>query len=541
MEQENITAWFSYSGAQHELVCQICEQLKPANADVIVKDLGSALKPGEQALKHIRLVPKRYRLDSEAGSGQAPVYRLAPGCSIYELIFDIANNPLRILVLSESYFKSQHCLNEFCLSLCASYYNNTRRPLLILSGFADNSRVLTDGTFEFADPDNPGQSKTQTLLQALQQTLTSLRQSQVANWRGFSLTDDFSEQLPSLLEDYANQLNMPASHSITADDAANLAAAIYRYALSCLSGIDTQKHNKLVNELYDNWAEDEFCRRLKEKIIHNGDSDPFLQITNIRHAQSYLSQIHKTLKANRSLLKEEDSQPRVYHLYGLVMLKLLRPVGASLLSALGNTSTLIDVTVEDDSQANLQNSIHASLSFCTASGLPPRMNHDMQARTINDDKMYGVYFPKKLSISGTCDTEAYNALKALGKYLAPYDNPPPDDQLRDSNHAEHKLYVGYIRTGLELIEYGEYGLLALSESQHRGENGYFPLLEQLESIINKDYPQEKLNIPCVVLRSERSAEGEFKTHILFPKQTFQSFRRQLQDISALYAPNTKTS
>jgi hypothetical protein len=106
----------------------------------------------------VRLTAKLYRLDEDGKGitkGQTnPIYRLAPGCAINELVADIANNPLRIMVISENYFKSQVCLNELCLSLCVrrranQHIENNRLPLLLLSGFADDTKVLKDGEFTF--------------------------------------------------------------------------------------------------------------------------------------------------------------------------------------------------------------------------------------------------------------------------------------------------------------------------------------------------------------------------------------------------------
>jgi hypothetical protein len=218
----------------------------------------------------------------------------------------------------------------------------------------------------------------------------------------------------------------------------------------------------------------------------------------------------------RFCLGLKNRKQTVYQLYGLVMLKCLNPIAANLLTELTYVDTLIDVSVADDVAANLQNSIHATLSFCTTMGFAPQINANSSADNIDKQQMRGVVFPRQLTISGKEQSELYIALKQLGSYLAPYDPPPSDTLLLDPESQEHADYIENIRDGLQNMETGEYGLLALSVSLHRGEQGGFPLLEELENLINKDYLNDKLTLPCVILRAESTVANGEKADLLFP-------------------------
>ena len=528
MDSENITAWFSYAKEQHPLVSNVCKFLQaPAVEGVVKSAIEEITKSSEHDVSHVRLVPYCYRLDNDETG--MPIYRLAPGDSIDELTFDIANNPLRIIVLSDSYFKSPHCLEELCLSLCFQHALSDKLPLLILHGFKDNTKVLLGDEFDFSDLTTPGKTKKQTLLQALESTHKSLR-SKIVNRRGFDLSTDFCNDLPKILDTYATQLHVSAAPS----DAETVAVAIYRYSFSYLSNSDLKCHNSVVERLYREWSEKEFSITLLTKL-NEPHEDSFIKIKNSEQAHKYFIRVYKLLRDNPSFLKIKESEQIVYQLYGLVILKTINPIGASLLSAIGRSGSLINVHVTKDQEVDFQNSIHATLSFCSSIGLAPRINGSGQGIKVDKHKMTGVIFPRQQTIIGESDNELLNSFKEVGLHFAPFEDPPPDDKLLDKNDAEQQNYIECIRDGIDNIESGRYGLIALSFSLHRGKDGYFPLIEKLERLINNNYPHAPLNIPCVILRADSSSLDGNKTDMLFSHAAFRQFRRQFQEVSSLYS------
>jgi hypothetical protein len=550
MDMESITAWFSYAQEQHPLVSNVCKQLQaPAVESVVKSAIEEITKSSESEVSHVRLVPYCYRLDSDETG--MPIYRLAPGDSIDELTFDIANNPLRIIVLSDSYFKSQHCLEELCLSLCFKHALSEKLPLLILHGFKDNTKVLLRGEFDFSDLSPSGKTKKQTLLQALESTHKSLR-AKIVNRRGFDLSTDFCNHLPKILDTYATQLHISAGQnnieengnvnqiyaSAAHPDPEYIAIAIYRYSFSYLSNCDLKCHNSMVEQLYRDWCEKEFSIQLLEKLneSHKGNlEDRFIAIRTIDDANDYFFRVFTLLSNTPSLLKIEKSEQIVYQLYGLVILKTINPIGASLLSAIGYSGSLINVNVEKDQDVDFQNSIHATLSFCSSTGLVPKIDSFDQGVDVDDHKMTGVIFPRKQTISGVSNNELLNCLKEVGSHFALYDSPPSGDRLLNKDDEGQKKYIECIRDGIKDIRSVGYALIALSFSLHRGNNGYFPLIEQVEELINYNYPNEKLSIPCVILRADSSAIDGIKTDMLFSHEAFRKFRRQFQHISNLYS------
>ncbi len=531
MPAENITAWFSYAGEQHELVSKVCDYLKPPAVEAIVQEaVGQLTKTSEEQVNDVRLQPKRYRLDENDDDAKAkrdPVYRLAPGCNINELTRDIANNPIRIMVLSQDYFKSQACLEELCLSLCANQGDpqseNNRLPMLILSGFKDDG-VLKGESFDFVDPKQPGKIKSQSLLEAL---IAIHQKLDLVDEQGFDLSTEFVQKLPKIIIELSERVYVP----ITKDNIETVAVAIYRYGFSYLSKVNFSAHQSAVEGMYRDWCSNEFAKRLLKTIKRD-----FL---TIRHdsddAQQYLDEVYETLKNTRSLCDAVGSQEVVLRLYGLVILKCLKPIGANLLSAVINKNIPINVSVDNDQDHGFENAIHATLSYCANRGFTPFVNHQMAINELDKEQVAGVIFPHRASISGSSDNELLYVFQELLKYLSPYADCPRDEQQLHS-----KKFIRKIRAGLKSIRQSKYALLVLSLSLHRDLNGYYSLLGKMEQIINQG-EAEKLTIPCVILRDDSIPGEEASNNLLFSQTAFDQFENQFHDVNDLFKSTAKNN
>jgi hypothetical protein len=292
------------------LVTAVCEQLTPPALDAVVQAAIEQLdKESEKQVEHVRLQPKRYRLDKADSS--EPVYRLAPREHINELVLDIANNPLRIMVLSKAYFESQACLNELCLSLCAKHNGlenakTNRLPMLIFADFKTELVVLTDGLFSFLDVTTPNETKQQTLLRALTATHKMLSET-LSKQRGFDFSAGFRQTLPTILNELAERVYV----SMTKDNVKAVATSLYRYVFSYLSGIDFGSHNRLIENLYKDWGEYHFAKALQTKINETDGNeiadDYFLAINNIELAKTYFTRVYEILAKDPILLRAEKS------------------------------------------------------------------------------------------------------------------------------------------------------------------------------------------------------------------------------------------
>ncbi|MFT4927743.1 MAG: hypothetical protein ACI8WB_003857, partial [Phenylobacterium sp.] len=499
MEQESITAWFSYAGQQHSLVVGICDWLKPAAAvAVITQAIEQAVTNKEASFEQVRLAAKRYRLDDDDNA--EPIYRLPPGGAISELALDIAKSPMRFMLLSDAYFQSQPCLNEFCLSLCANDTGDNKLPMLIMVGFEDVTKVLSDGEFAFANA-----IENSTLLEALTTTHQALSK-EMTNKRGFDLSAGFRSKLPEIVKTLSGQVFSTAEQDIDAEKAKSLAIDMYRYSFRYLASTGCSAHQDAVEGLYNKWCKGELAAELVEKLDHS-----FNAIKDDDDAQVFLNSVYQLLKNTHSICARAQTKRVILELYGLVIFKLLRPIGASLLTAFKDKDNLINVYVDDDTACSFENAIHAALSYCATQGLTPRIT---QSDGTNNAMVDGMVFSRQLTISGSGQSELLFVFQQLMTYMRPF-----DERLISDKQLKDKKLIRFFRAGLKNIKSGQYGVLVLDLHQSRDKNGYHRLLEKLESTINEGY-ETKLSIPCVVLRSETTPSGEFGNTMLFSPDAF---------------------
>jgi|GEM_PF-4152779 len=108
-QKTSLDIWFSYAGEQQPLVTSIVDCMT-ANEDDLCETVFSLDDETDfTALKGVRFLPKRYRSEDEENK---PHFRLPPSGDINALVEDIGKSFLKVIVLSEEYFKSYVCMQE---------------------------------------------------------------------------------------------------------------------------------------------------------------------------------------------------------------------------------------------------------------------------------------------------------------------------------------------------------------------------------------------------------------------------------------------
>lgn len=527
--------WFSYAKEQADKVEGICSKLLSNHLESLV-DTAISDSEGKnyQNLKHIRLTPLRYKKQNETDDGSRTQFRLALGEPIDKLTSEISSHMLRVMILSTDYFKSPHCMEELCMSLCSNHTEKEKYPALLLHDINTETTPLLEQEFEFVLDKSTNKVSKMKLTEALQTMHEKMTSEYFAQWTGYNLGESFRNDLPKTLGMVLNNL-----HATTEVSQEEMVINLYRFTYNILHNLS--KTESIVDAFFTHWQENELAQNVLQKLGDANGSD-FKKIANSSDGRDYLNKLHQALKDGPDFIQNTPKlYPCVSLLCGLVVLKSYGGFESGLLAHHGYSGALVKVELVSDNEADPASVFKAYMTFTLGYGHAPDNSEDiLDRKTFNNISV--------IHREGIDSTElaVETALKDLCHSFLPFEDIPESfDKLK-----EDQTLIRQLRRGIQNVERHrkernwkllrgeEHGFIVLSESEHFNA-GQSDVLTQLDSILNEGF-NEKVRIPCVVMKVPSYWGTGSEAKMLVSEAVFDDVSIMLGRIAALFKPaNTK--
>lgn len=550
---ESFPVWFSYSGEQADLAKAIYQQMEFDRVTPHVDKALSLMTNDEQHLyRTFRFVPFGYQLNNGYAQWEdcdARISRLSGADSINILLNDISTSIFKVFILSPDFFNSEACMNELCLSLCAFTSTENNPPLLLFSGFTKPEKVLTEGKYQFCFNQKP-----MTLCQALMCSRAKLLGKSPKLKRIYTLELEDKNYFQNKLSDLnsnvfqdVSSLTHPEGNAAWAGFSVNeqsetevhyLVTELYRHGYRILKRTAFAEDKPYLDDMYAEWARPYQVRELVS-YLNEKDHLTFDAIQNLKDVENFTDLIKSYLERIRS----DDLLAMDVHLYQLcqiLMLKGLSCTGMTLRKAFARDVLPVQIFVENDIEIDFKNSHHANLAFCAVYGVTPGVRKFIDGKPVESMRAPGSVSPGKFAPNVNNNNAVI--MKAFGDlwgHLFPTEGTLKTQNLDTFRRDKNKR--GLMRDQIKAKD-KNYGFLILRFDVHGDSDGSFPILSEMESILNTDFEDEdEVAIPAIILRHDLavpgvslSRAGISKMDIQFSQKGYFQLARTLASIRSIY-------
>lgn len=513
-QKTSLDIWFSYAGEQQPLVTSIVDCMTKNEDELRETVFNLDDETDFTALKGVRFLPKRYKSEDEKNK---PHFRLPPGGDINALVEDIGKSFLKVIVLSEEYFKSYVCMQELCLSLCSFHIDREVFPLFLLVGFEGENKLSAKKKFNF-ELGEGADFEYLTLFDALCTIHKQLNQASWQSLRGFNIPhskENFKKTLQDLL---FNDLENGSTKNICKLSAteescdASLTQGVFDYCYNKLKKLESYFQVQMADKLYENWLSSDYTKRLVEfQKNDNGNIIEFKHISSITDAMNYLKQLETAVK--KLYLERTDISTKsfssVLDLVGLVALKLIPSVDAALYSYFGGTNAVINIQVRSKGATSFTTALQAAIAFSASIKTGVKFNLVKGTEPAIED-IKGVILGERFSIAGEQGNqrspEPEYLLRELARKFLPGMKSDSENLsvfedsrlLRKLNFAICAFEDAYRKNYASSLESSKYAVIAFKKLLNESSHSINALIAKIEQAINEE-SDRAAKVPYIVI------------------------------------------
>lgn len=534
---EFVDLWFSYAGEDEAVASQLENLLSSEEGCQLRhfvesrKELTTEHHISTEARLKIRVC--KYKTEEHNPDSNSFVYHLMAGDDVRNLVLDISKHFLRVVILSESYFKKLVCMQELCMSLCSQHTKRNVYPLYI-SLLNDPITTLTTDRFEFAIPSNAEQSaspdqngKKPTLAGALKETHDFLR-SEYGSIRGYDLTEKSSEDFEKILKDYSNKTFIEFSDTM---DQASIQSAIQSFVFkTCKQIRNTEWQATLTDRFVELLKKYPLSLLVNQQSSNNNaiSSSNFECLNTVDSVTEFLQCIEgEVLKHRDKFCGVSVAKELLWELCSLVILKAVRSVNAHFYPHLGAVNSMLPVYVESE-QLGFHSELLAGFAYAIAHNQSVDLMEEFNpsaAETASVKRIVRSKLPKA-SPNDTDESE----LRQLVRYLLFAIDPELIAEMpaNDVSLLESPDFIEDLR---EAIDYSmtrnEIPAIAVRPEQQRDSKGYYSVLKKLDELLTAS-GQPSIGLPVIELKLTTKPQDGLE--VMFTKTTYRKFKKSLQSV-----------
>lgn len=561
---EHIDLWFSYSSENAQVVNDITQQLdvwKDSPFDDVTLDslksavLGQKLEgfiDGEKTsiktdevddlISKTRVAPKTYSWEVKKGpdGNIEKVYQLLPNESIQSLVFEIARSLLRVVVISEDYFRSEVCMQELCMCLMSNQVKHNVFPMH-LSLLKQPVDVFTSTKFEFSIPEKRERNgslvlsdsfviEQMTLPEALVLTHQYLLSKHGSEVYGFDTSEKSAEDFTILLTNLSELLFVPHK------DAGSSCESIYRFMLSTVRKKEQNFWDSNISKLLNKLTLKPCTKQLMQYFPAFSDTGADL-MDFFKGKPSLGTDLVPFINSIEQSLPALEFKANTYQSFfsdisqicTLAVLQCIRSVNANLLHHYQQAKALIPVTTFLDTDCTNQEGLLSGFAYSLAFKNIVDINID------GTTMEYEGLVTSRLKRNSPTESDSSSSYRLLRNIVDFYDRNLLDKIPKTMEEAKGNR--GFSKQFHTAVSYAhqrnKVAILVIRYCSDRDEKGFYSMLTDVHQTLNatvKEEGKDFIWFPVIEVKPSRITNTKTSQDTWFSEDEFTFIRKSFHDL-----------